>query len=144
MDYHHHARRTIYSREQLARKVIERRLSLREAAAECGLSRQSAAKWVRSYRELGKAGMSDGHSRPHRSPRRTPAELVAQVEVLRRQRWTGVRIAQTTGLSRASRSGEAAEKRGFGGAKGAGAKARVFTINVCGTTRSRALIRNRF
>ncbi len=44
MDYPHHARLTIYSREQLAKGVVEGRLSLREAAAECRLSRQSAAK----------------------------------------------------------------------------------------------------
>jgi hypothetical protein len=29
MDYRHHARLTVHSREQLARKVLERRLSLR-------------------------------------------------------------------------------------------------------------------
>jgi transposase InsO family protein len=102
MDYHHHARLTIYSREQLARDVMEGRLSLREAAAECRLSRQSAAKWVRRYRELGKAGIADRSSRPHRSPRRIPSELAGIVELLRRQRWTGVRIAQATGLSRAT------------------------------------------
>jgi len=102
MDYHYHARLTIYSREQLARDVMEGRLSLREAAAECRLSRQSAAKWVRRYRELGKAGIADRSSRPHRSPRRIPSELAAIVELLRRQRWTGVRIAQATGLSRAT------------------------------------------
>jgi len=102
MDYHHNARLSIYSREQLARIVVEGRLSLREAAAERGLSRQSAAKWVRRYRELGKAGLADRSSRPHRSPRRTSPPLVEQVERLRRQRWTGVRIAQATGLSRAT------------------------------------------
>lgn len=102
MDYHHHARLTIHSREQLARRVLERRLSLREAAAECGLSRQSAAKWVRRFHELGQSGLRDRSSRPHRSPRSTSAELVQQVEVLRRQRWTGVRIAKATGLSRAT------------------------------------------
>lgn len=102
MDYHHHARLTVYSREQLASKVMEGRLSLREAAAECGLSRQSAAKWVRRYREAGRAGLLDRSSRPHHSPRSTPAELVQQVETLRRQRWTGVRIAKVTGLSRAT------------------------------------------
>jgi hypothetical protein len=37
-----------------------------------------------------------------RSPRSAPAELVQRVEALRRERWTGVRIAQTTGLSRAT------------------------------------------
>jgi len=102
MDYHHHARLTVHSREQLARKVLERPLSLREAAAECGLSRQTAGKWVRRFREEHKAGLADRCSRPHRSPRRTSPELVEQVEALRRQRWTGVRIAQATGLSRAT------------------------------------------
>ena len=102
MDYHYHARLTVHSREQLARHVIERRLSLREAATGSGLSRQSAAKWVRRYREQGKAGLADRSSRPHHSPRRTSPERVEQVEQLRRQRWTGVRIAQATGLSRAT------------------------------------------
>jgi transposase len=59
MDYHHHARLTVHSREQLAKSVVESRLSLREAAAERGLSRQSASKWVKRYREGGLAGLQD-------------------------------------------------------------------------------------
>ena len=39
---------------------------------------------------------------PQRSPRRSSAELIERVERLRRERWTGVRIAQATGLSRAT------------------------------------------
>jgi len=77
----------------LAKSVVEGRLSLREAAAECRLSRQSAAKWVRRYRLEGVVGLRDRSCRPLRCPRQTSAELVAQVESLRRQRWTGVRIA---------------------------------------------------
>ena len=102
MDYHHHARLTIHRREELARKVLEGRLSLNSAAAEFKLSRQSAAKWVRRFRAEGRSGLRDRSSRPRRSPRSTAAELVAQVERLRRERWTGVRIAQATGLSRAT------------------------------------------
>ena len=102
MDYHHHARLTIYSREQLAKSVVEGRLSLREAAAERGLSRQSASKWVRRFRQGGRAALVDRSSRPHRSPGRVSPELVERVERLRRERWTGVRIAQATGLSRAT------------------------------------------
>jgi transposase InsO family protein len=102
MDYHHHARLTIYRREELAKNVFEGRLSLQEAAAEFKLSRQSAAKWVRRFRAEGRSGLRDRSSRPHRSPRSTTAELIARVERLRRERWTGVRIAQTTGLSRAT------------------------------------------
>jgi transposase InsO family protein len=102
MDYHYHARLTIYSREQLAKSIVEGRLGLCEAAAEHKLSRQSASKWVRRYREAGRDGLADRSSRPHRSPRRIPAEVTARVERLRRERWTGVRISQATGLSRAT------------------------------------------
>jgi transposase InsO family protein len=102
MDYHHHARLTIYSREQLAKCVVEGRLGLCEAAAEHKLSRQSASKWVRRYRESGVGGLADRSSRPHRSPRSIPAEMIERVGRLRRERWTGVRIAQSTGLSRAT------------------------------------------
>jgi transposase InsO family protein len=102
MDYHHHARLTIHRREELAKNVLEGRLSLKEAAAEFKLSRQSAAKWVRRFRAEGQSGLRDRSSRPRRSPRSTTAERSAQVERLRRERWTGVRIAQAAGLSRAT------------------------------------------
>lgn len=102
MDYHHNARSTVSLREELAQQVIDCRLSLKEAAAEFKLSRQSAAKWVRRYREQGRAGLRDRSSRPHRMPRCTAAARVTQVEQLRRQRRTGVQIAQSLGLSRAT------------------------------------------
>ena len=102
MDYHHHARLTVHGRELLCRAVEEGRLGLCEAAAEHKLSRQSAARWVRRYREQGMAGLADRSSRPHRLRQPTSAELVARVEALRRERWTGLRIAQQTGLSRAT------------------------------------------
>jgi transposase len=102
MDYHHHARLTFYSREQLAKRVLEEGVSLNSAAAEFKLSRQSAAKWVRRFRHGGRAALRDRSSRPQGSPRRVGPEKAALVEQLRRQRWTGVRIAQATGLSRAT------------------------------------------
>jgi transposase InsO family protein len=102
MDYHHNARLTIHSREQLAKKVLAGELRLNEAAASFHLSRQTAAKWVRRFRQDGSPALRDRSSRPHRSPRATSAALVSRVEALRRQRWTGVRIAQATGLSRAT------------------------------------------
>ncbi|MHB8527456.1 MAG: IS481 family transposase [Candidatus Acidiferrales bacterium] len=102
MDCHHHARLTIHSREQMAKRVLQEGVSLNSAAAEFKLSRQSAAKWVRRFRQGGRAALRDRSSRPHHSPRRTSPEKAAFVEQLRRQRWTGVRIAQATGLSRAS------------------------------------------
>ena len=102
MDYHHHARLTVHGRELLVRSVLEGRLSLREAAAERGLSRQTAAKWVRRYREQGAVGLLDRSSRPRRLRQPTSPEVAEHVAALRRARWTGHRIAQQTGLSRAT------------------------------------------
>src|SRR5260370_4615816 len=102
MDNHHHGRLTINGQEKMGKRVLQGQLSLSEAAAEFKLSRQSAAKWVRRFREGGSAALRDLSSRPHRSPRSISAEQVTHIEQLRRQRWTGVRIAQTTGLSRAT------------------------------------------
>jgi transposase InsO family protein len=102
MDYHYHARLTVHGREVLAKSVVEGRLSLCEAAAEHGLSRQSASKWVKRYREYGVEGLGDRSSRPRQLRDATAVEQVRRVEALRRERWTGVRIAQATGLSRAT------------------------------------------
>jgi transposase InsO family protein len=102
MKYHPVARTTVHVREQLAKAVVEGRLSLKEAAAEFKLSRQSAGKWVRRYRELGVAGLADRSSRPHRLAHQSPAELIQRVEMLRRQGWTGLRICAATGLSSAT------------------------------------------
>ena len=99
MDYHKNARTTVWSREQMARLVIESGCTLAAAAAAANVSARTAAKWVRRYRELGAAGLGDRSCRPHRLHRPTQPEQVALVEALRRQRWTGLRIAQQTGLS---------------------------------------------
>lgn len=82
--------------------MVEGRLGLCEAAAEHRLSRQSAAKWVRRYREQGLDGLRDRSSRPQRMRQPTSPERIAQIETLRRERWTGARIAQQTGVSRAT------------------------------------------
>lgn len=102
MNYHHHARLTVHGRELLARSVVEGRLGLCEAAASHRLSRQSAAKWVRRYRELGVEGLGNRSSRPRRLRGVTSAEQIERVASMRRERWTGVRIAQSTGLSRST------------------------------------------
>ena len=102
MDYHKHARLTVYSRERLARQVLEQGFTLKLAAASFNVSRQTAAKWVQRYREHGAGGLADHSSRPRQLRQPTPPELVARVEALRRERWTGFRIAQQTSLSRAT------------------------------------------
>jgi transposase InsO family protein len=102
MDYHQNARLTIHSREQMARKVLEQGVTLKLAAASFSVTARTAAKWVRRYREQGMAGLSDRSSRPRRLYRPTSSDRIERVEQLRRQRWTGHRIARQTGLSRAT------------------------------------------
>jgi transposase InsO family protein len=102
MDYHQNARLTVHSREQMARKVVVEGLTLKRAAARFNVSEKTAAKWVRRYRDAGSSGLGDRSSRPRRLRQPTPPELVARVEALRRERWTGARIAGQTGLSRAT------------------------------------------
>ena len=102
MGIHKNARLTFIRREQLIRQVILERRTLNSAAAEFKVCARTAAKWVRRYRQEGLAGLCDRSSRPHGSPRRTADAVVQQVEQLRRQRLTGMHIAQTTGCSRAT------------------------------------------
>jgi len=102
MDIHKNARLTLISREELAKRVSQQGWTLKAPAAAFNVSAKTAAKWVGRYRELGREGLGDRSSRPQRSPCRTGADRVAQVEALRRERWTGLRIALTTGLSRAT------------------------------------------
>ena len=102
MDIHKNARLTFVRREQLAEWVILQGRTLNSAAAEFKVCARTAAKWTRRYRQQGPAGLPDRSSRPRRSPRRTSHALVQRVEHLRRQRFTGLHIAQATGLSRAT------------------------------------------
>ncbi len=100
MDIHQNARLTPYSREALAQLVRSRGGTLNSAAAEFKVLLKTAAKWVR--RSLAGEPMTDRSSRPHRLRQPTSPECVQQVEQLRRQRLTGMHIAQRTGLSRAT------------------------------------------
>lgn len=102
MDYHQNARTVVWSRERMARQVLEQGFTLAAAGAEAKVSAKTAAKWTRRFRELGSAGLRDRSCRPRHLRRPTPPEQVAQVEALRRQRWAGCRIASQTGLSPAT------------------------------------------
>ena len=102
MDYHKNARTTMWSREQMARQVVERGYTLGAAAACAQVSPKTAAKWVRRYRQQGVAGLVDRSCRPRHLRRPTKPEQVAWIDTLRRQRWSGLRISQQTGLSRAT------------------------------------------
>jgi transposase InsO family protein len=70
------------------RRLIERcqHRPIAHVAAEMGISRQCASKWVNRYRQFGEAGLADRPSVPHHQPTATPAPIVARIEHLRRER----------------------------------------------------------
>ena len=55
---------------------------------------KTAAKWVQRYHEHGAVGLVDRSSRPQRLRQPTSPELIVHVQALRRERWSGQRIAQ--------------------------------------------------
>jgi transposase len=69
--------------------LVERVLSGRPAAhvaAEMGVSRATAYKWLRRFRDEGAAGLLDRSSRPRTSPHRTDPATEAAIVALRRDR----------------------------------------------------------
>jgi transposase len=63
-------------------------------AAEMGISRACASKWVNRWRKHGDVGLLDRSSTPHHQPTATPAEVVEQIASMRReQKWSAARIA---------------------------------------------------
>ena len=93
MNIHSGARSCRASRMLLVERITEQGWSVDEAATAAGLSRRSAFKWLRRYREEGEAGLDDRSSRPRHMPRATPAEWRQQILELRQTRMTGARIA---------------------------------------------------
>lgn len=78
------------------RRLIERCRSrpVAHVAAEMGISRVTASKWVNRYRRYGELGLLDRSSAPHRQPTATPGRLVDRIERMRHERkWSASRIA---------------------------------------------------
>ena len=102
MNIHKNARLTPHSRGELVRRVLVERQPPMSVATDMGVSIRTVHKWVSRYRTEGEAGLLDRSSRPHRLRRPTPPATVERIEALRRQRWTGKRIAMTVGSSAAT------------------------------------------
>ena len=92
MNMHKNARLTPLGRERIVRRVESGQTP--EAVSEtAGVCPRTVRKWVERYRREGLAGLQDRSSRPHRLRRPTPQTVIAEIERLRRQRWTGKQIA---------------------------------------------------
>ncbi|WP_431935472.1 IS481 family transposase [Micromonospora sp. RP3T] len=96
---HANAPLTERGRLRLARCVVDDGWPLRRAAERFQVSPTTAKRWADRYRADGPAGMVDRPSRPHRSPRRTPAPVERKVLHLRaKRRWGPARIGGRLGL----------------------------------------------
>ncbi|NLA37035.1 MAG: IS481 family transposase [Actinobacteria bacterium] len=94
---HANARLTVHGRLLLVERIVDGHRPASHVAAELGVSRQCAHRWVRRFREEGAAGLVDRSSRPHRCPRRTATTVEAAVVELRRtsrrgQDWIGAEL----------------------------------------------------
>ncbi|MFF0729957.1 IS481 family transposase, partial [Streptomyces sp. NPDC004134] len=95
---HRNARLTVHGRRLLVDRVRAGR-PVAHVAAEMGISRPTAHKWLSRFRQHGEAGLRDRSSRPCRTPHRTPAAVEARVCHLRQQRKLGpARIGPVLGI----------------------------------------------
>jgi transposase InsO family protein len=113
MNVHKHARMTVHGRYLMVRRVGQEGWRVGEAARAAGVSPRTAYKWLARYRAGGMAALHDRSSSPRRCPRRLPAARVAQIERLRRLRWSGPRIARALAMP-ASTVGAVLRRLGLG------------------------------
>lgn len=91
MSTHANAPLSIEGRRRLVERCQSRPIA--HVASEMGISRACASKWVNRWRRHGDLGLHDCSSTPRRQPTATPAEIVARIEQLRREKkWSARRI----------------------------------------------------
>jgi len=100
---HPSARLSVFSRQLLVKRVIVDGWPVATVAEQLGISRATGYKWVRRYRADGLPGLEDRSCRPHRSPRRSSAEVTAAIIRARaRRRYGPARLAPLTGYPRST------------------------------------------
>lgn len=89
---HGNAPLSVEGRRRLVVRCVDRPIA--HVAAEMGISRACASKWVNRFRRFGELGLHDRSSAPARQPTATPAEVISVIEAMRRGRkWSAARIA---------------------------------------------------
>lgn len=100
---HPKARLNVAGRELLVTRVTVLGWSVVTATDAQGISRATGYKWVRRFRAEGTPGLADRSSRPHRSPRATPAAEVARILAARAEwRWGPDRLGPLLELPRST------------------------------------------
>ena len=92
-------------RAVMARRVVDQRWSLTEAAEAAGVSERTASKWVGRYRSEGEAGLIDRSSAPQTVASRTDEARIEAIAALRRLRMTAAEIAECLGMALSTVSG---------------------------------------
>jgi transposase InsO family protein len=88
----------VFGRRLLVTRIEIDGWSVAKAAEAQGVSRTTAHKWCTRYRAEGWAGLEDRSSRPGRSPRMTPPEVVRAILATRvERRWGPHRIGPLVG-----------------------------------------------
>ena len=100
---HRTARLTVFSRQVLVNRVTVEGWPAAEVARQFQVSRSTAYKWLRRFREEGESGLEDRSSRPHRSPRALPrTDIEAILHARTYRKWGPHRIAPLTGHPRST------------------------------------------
>lgn len=97
MELHGNARLTPRGRMLMCERVRLEGWSVYDAAEAAGCSERTGYRWLARF-DAGEA-LTDRSSAPHRVPGRTSPALEAQIERLRRLRFTSTRIAAELGLA---------------------------------------------
>jgi transposase InsO family protein len=105
MELHANAALSLNRRRLLARRVVEERWTVTEAAAAAEVSVRCARKWVGRYRLEGELGLRDRSSAPARVANRTSDDRVQAIAALRRLRFTGPEIAELLSMALSTVSG---------------------------------------
>jgi len=94
MNIHENARLTPQGRALMVSRILDESWRVADAADAAGVSERTACKWLGRYRVGGAAALHDRKPTPARCPHRLPAERIAAIEHLRRQRLSGPAIAR--------------------------------------------------
>ena len=88
---HRNAPLSYEGRLRLVRRCRHRPIA--HVAAEMGISRACASKWLNRWRRHGELGLHDRSSVPHSSPNATAAWVIEKIETWRRdKKWSALRI----------------------------------------------------
>jgi len=99
----HRPRLNVFGRQLLVARIRDDDWPVAQTAEAAGVSRATAYKWLRRFDSEGEAGLFDRSSRPHRSPRMLPPDVVQAILRARvRRRFGPHRLAPLTGHPRST------------------------------------------